>query len=111
MGFKDRRIGPDICRLASEYISKYEGFEDDIYAYFENEPDADSLYVKLVEEFERCILSYFGFHWNHCDILISQVSGCLVINKIPEVLAVAILSKTEHPICRVKMRFFWLCRC
>ncbi|KAL5072358.1 hypothetical protein RYX36_011342 [Vicia faba] len=56
-----------------EYISKYEGFEDDIYAYFENEPDADSLYVKLVEEFERCILSYFGFHWNHCDILISQV--------------------------------------
>ncbi|KAL5100016.1 hypothetical protein RYX36_004343, partial [Vicia faba] len=73
MGFKDRRIGPDICRLASEYISKYEGFEDDIYAYFENEPDADSLYVKLVEEFERCILSYFGFHWNHCDILISQV--------------------------------------
>ncbi|KAL5056547.1 hypothetical protein RYX36_037229 [Vicia faba] len=73
MGFKDRRIGPDICRLASEYISKYEGFEDDIYAYFENEPDADSLYVKLVEEFERCILSYFGFHWNHCDILMSQV--------------------------------------
>ncbi|KAL5081277.1 hypothetical protein RYX36_009698, partial [Vicia faba] len=73
MGFKDRRIGPDICRLASEYISKYEGFEDDIYAYFENGPDADSLYVKLVEEFERCILSYFGFHWNHCDILISQV--------------------------------------
>ncbi|CAI8605429.1 unnamed protein product [Vicia faba] len=73
MGFKDRRIGPDICRLASEYISKYEGFEDDIYSYFENEPDADSLYVKLVEEFERCILSYFGFHWNHCDILISQV--------------------------------------
>ncbi|KAL5053764.1 hypothetical protein RYX36_034446 [Vicia faba] len=72
MGFKDRRIGPDICRLASEYISKYEGFEDDIYAYFENEPDADSLYVKLVEEFERCILSYFGFHFNHCDILISQ---------------------------------------
>ncbi|KAL5070355.1 hypothetical protein RYX36_021242, partial [Vicia faba] len=73
MGFKDRRIGLDICRLASEYISKYEGFEDDLYAYFENEPDADSLYVKFVEEFERCILSYFGFHWNHCDILISQV--------------------------------------
>jgi len=79
MGFKDRRICPDLCRLASEYISKCEGFEDDIYAYFENEPDCDSLYVKLVEEFERCILSYFGFHWNHCDILISQV--CFVIYK------------------------------
>jgi hypothetical protein len=75
MGFKDRRICPDLCRLASEYISKCDGFEDDIYAYFENEPDADSLYVKLVEEFERCILSYFGYHWNHCDILISQVLG------------------------------------
>jgi hypothetical protein len=80
MGFKDRRICPDLCRLASEYISKCEGFEDDIYAYFENEPDCDSLYVKLVEEFERCILSYFGFHWNHCDILISQV--CLIIHYI-----------------------------
>lgn len=73
MGFKDRRCCPHLCRLASEYIRKYEGFEDDIYAFFENEPDADSLYVKLVEEFERCILSYFGFHWNHCDIMISQV--------------------------------------
>lgn len=74
MGFKDRRSCPHLCRLASEYIRKYEGFEDDIYAFFENEPDADSLYVKLVEEFERCILSYFAFHWTHGDVLISQVS-------------------------------------
>ncbi|KAL2321015.1 hypothetical protein Fmac_029984 [Flemingia macrophylla] len=73
MGFKDRRYCPHLCRLASEYIRKYEGFEDDIYAFFENEPDADSLYVKLVEEFERCILSYFGFHWNYGDIIMSQV--------------------------------------
>ncbi|XP_073222230.1 calmodulin calcium-dependent NAD kinase-like [Cicer arietinum] len=73
MGFKDRRICPQLCRLASEYISKCEECEDDIYAFFENEPHADSLYVKLVEEFERCILSYFGFHWDHCDIMISQV--------------------------------------
>ncbi|XP_029129473.1 uncharacterized protein LOC109806948 isoform X2 [Cajanus cajan] len=73
MGFKDRRNCPHLCRLASEYIRKYDGFEDDIYAFFENEPDADSLYVKLVEEFERCILSYFGFHWNYGDIIMSQV--------------------------------------
>ncbi|KAJ6336097.1 hypothetical protein OIU78_012661 [Salix suchowensis] len=37
------------------------------------EPDADSLFVKLVEEFERCILSYFAFHWSHADLLIGQV--------------------------------------
>ncbi|XP_057438582.1 calmodulin calcium-dependent NAD kinase-like isoform X2 [Lotus japonicus] len=73
MGFNDRRMCPHLCRLASEYIRKCEGCEDDIYAFFEREPDADSLYVKLVEEFERCILSYFGFHWNHGDIMISQV--------------------------------------
>lgn len=83
MGFKDRRNCPHLCRLASEYIRKYEGFEDDIYAFFENEPDADSLYVKLVEEFERCILSYLGFYWNYGDLIMSQVLGCyshIIIN-------------------------------
>ncbi|XP_061356830.1 calmodulin calcium-dependent NAD kinase-like [Gastrolobium bilobum] len=73
MGFKDKRSCPHLCNLASEYIRKCEGCEDDIYAFFENEPDADSLFVKLVEEFERCILSYLAFHWSHGDILISQV--------------------------------------
>ncbi|OIW06726.1 hypothetical protein TanjilG_11451 [Lupinus angustifolius] len=73
MGFKDRRSCPHLCKLASEYIRQCEGCEDDIYTFFENEPDADSLFVKLVEEFERCILSYFAFHWKHGDVLISQV--------------------------------------
>ncbi|RHN80095.1 putative Zeta toxin domain, P-loop containing nucleoside triphosphate hydrolase [Medicago truncatula] len=73
MGFKDRRNCPNLCKLASEYIRKSEGCEDDIYAFFENEPNVDSLFVKLVEEFERCILSYFAFHWSLGDLLISQV--------------------------------------
>ncbi|KAI4341766.1 hypothetical protein MLD38_026450 [Melastoma candidum] len=73
MGFSDRRECPRLCKLASEYIQKSEGFEDDIYTYFAGEPFADSLFVKLVEEFERCILSYFGFHWMHAEIMISQV--------------------------------------
>ncbi|GMI73861.1 hypothetical protein like AT1G06750 [Hibiscus trionum] len=73
MGFKDRRACPVLCKLAAEYIRKCESCEDDIYAYFSNELDVDSLYVKLVEEFERCILSYFAFHWSHADIMISQV--------------------------------------
>ncbi|KAK7284088.1 hypothetical protein RJT34_18827 [Clitoria ternatea] len=73
IGFKDRRNCPHLCRLASEYIRKCDGCEDDIYAFFKNEPDADSLYVKLVEEFERCILSYFGYHWSYADLIMSQV--------------------------------------
>lgn len=73
MGLKDRRSCPLLCKLASEYIRNSEDCEDDLYAFFENEPDADSLSVKLVEEFERCILSYFAFHWTHGDVLISQV--------------------------------------
>ncbi|XWS36383.1 hypothetical protein CRYUN_Cryun20dG0080600 [Craigia yunnanensis] len=73
MGFKDRRERPLLCKLAAEYIRKSEGCEDDIYTFFSNEPDVDSLLVKLLEEFERCILSYFAFHWSHADLMISQV--------------------------------------
>ena len=74
MGFADRRECPHLCRLASEYIRNCDGCEEDIYAFFSQEPDADSLFVKLVEEFERCILSYFAFHWSHADLLIGQVN-------------------------------------
>jgi hypothetical protein len=56
MGFKDRRECPQLCKLASQYIRKSEGCEEDIYTFFSSEPDADSLFVKLVEEFERCTL-------------------------------------------------------
>ncbi|PQM34872.1 uncharacterized protein Pyn_03890 [Prunus yedoensis var. nudiflora] len=48
LGFKDRRECPHLCKLATEYIRKFEGFEDDIYNFFSSEPDADSLFVKLV---------------------------------------------------------------
>ncbi|ONH93408.1 hypothetical protein PRUPE_8G230300 [Prunus persica] len=76
LGFKDRRECPHLCKLATEYIRKFEGFEDDIYNFFSSEPDADSLFVKLVEEFERCILSYFAFHWSLADLMISQILSC-----------------------------------
>lgn len=74
MGFTDRRECPNLCKLACEYIRKADGCEDDIYTFFSGEPDADSLFVKLIEEFERCILSYFGFHWDQADLMISQVT-------------------------------------
>lgn len=74
MGFADRRECPQLCKLASDYIKKCDGCEDNIYSFFASEPDADSLFVKLVEEFERCILSYFAFHWSQADLMISQVT-------------------------------------
>ncbi|GAA0139864.1 hypothetical protein LIER_01328 [Lithospermum erythrorhizon] len=73
IGFKDKNQCPSLCKLASNYVRKSEGFEDEIYTLFASEPDADSLFIKLVEEFERCILSYFAFHWTHAPEMISQV--------------------------------------
>lgn len=75
MGFKDRRECPHLCKLANEYIRKSGSCEEDIYSFFSEEPGADSLFIKLVEEFERCILSYFAYHWSHADLMISQVSA------------------------------------
>lgn len=59
--------------MASDYARKSEGCEENIYTFFDTELDGDSLFIKLVEEFERCILSYFAFHWSHADLMISQV--------------------------------------
>ncbi|KAH6811486.1 P-loop containing nucleoside triphosphate hydrolases superfamily protein [Perilla frutescens var. hirtella] len=64
--------------LSFEKFSHYVGCEEDMYAFFASEPDVDSLFIKLVEEFERCILSYFAFHWRHTSFmlkLIDQVLG------------------------------------
>ncbi|KAK6937619.1 Zeta toxin domain [Dillenia turbinata] len=71
----DLQIGecPQLCKLASEYVKQSEECEDHIYSFFANEPDADSLFVKLLEEFERCILSYFAFHWSNAAVMVSQV--------------------------------------
>ncbi|RAL52831.1 hypothetical protein DM860_007599 [Cuscuta australis] len=72
MGFSDRRECPTLCKLASDYIIKADGCEEEIYNFFANEPAADSLFVKLVEEFEMLILSYFAFHWSQASNMISQ---------------------------------------
>ncbi|GAB2213822.1 hypothetical protein Droror1_Dr00018140 [Drosera rotundifolia] len=73
LGFTDRRQCPQLCKLASDYINKMEGCEDSIYAYFARDLDGDSLFIKLVEEFERCTLSYFAFHWSFAEISLAQV--------------------------------------
>ena len=73
MGFSDASECPQLCKLAYDYLRKSEGCENSIYDYFSNEPEAKSLYRKLIGEFETCILSYFAFHWGHASLMISQV--------------------------------------
>lgn len=74
MGFKDGSECPKLKKLADEYLKRNEGIDDKIYEYFANEEEyAESLYVTLVEEFERCILAYFSFYWTHTSFMISQV--------------------------------------
>uniref|UniRef100_A0A5B7AYA6 Zeta toxin domain-containing protein n=1 Tax=Davidia involucrata TaxID=16924 RepID=A0A5B7AYA6_DAVIN len=73
IGFNDASECPQLCKLAYEYLKTAKGFEGGIYEYFANEPNADSLYVKLVEELDRCILAYFAFHWSQASLMIRQV--------------------------------------
>lgn len=73
LGFADPSQCPQLCKLAYDYLRKSKDCEDNIYEIFANETEAESLYVKLIEEFERCILSYFAFHWTQVSHLITQV--------------------------------------
>ncbi|EOY05907.1 P-loop containing nucleoside triphosphate hydrolases superfamily protein [Theobroma cacao] len=73
LGFADANECPQLCRLAHNYLKKSKDCEVSIFEYFANEPEAETLYVKLMEEFERCILSYFAFHWSQASHMISQV--------------------------------------
>ncbi|PON53244.1 P-loop containing nucleoside triphosphate hydrolase [Parasponia andersonii] len=73
LGFANASECPQLCKLAMEYLRKPKGCEQSIYEFFANEEDVDSLYVMLIEEFERCILTYFAFHWSQASIMISQI--------------------------------------
>ncbi|XP_057423721.1 calmodulin calcium-dependent NAD kinase-like isoform X2 [Lotus japonicus] len=73
IGFEEEDQVPALCIVAQDYLRKSKGCDQSIYEYLANENDAGSLYVKLVDEFERCILSYFAFHWTQAPSMISQV--------------------------------------
>ncbi|KAE8731531.1 40S ribosomal protein S15 [Hibiscus syriacus] len=60
------------CKLAENYVKKPKEFEVKMLDYFAEEPEVEVLYVKLMEQFERCIHSYFAFHWNQAPNMISQ---------------------------------------
>ncbi|KNA05684.1 hypothetical protein SOVF_187840 isoform B [Spinacia oleracea] len=75
IGFDDPYECPQLCKLANDYLKKTEGSESSIYEFFSNDPAPEFLYVKLIEEFDKCILSYFAFHWSQTPLMISQVLG------------------------------------
>ncbi|KAH0916836.1 hypothetical protein HID58_031282 [Brassica napus] len=73
LGFEDPNECPQLCKLADAYLVKTKGYDENVYEYLVNEAEPDSLYVHLLEEFERCILTYFAFNWTQSSNLISQV--------------------------------------
>ena len=73
IGFEDETECPQLIKLAYEYLKRSKGVDDKIYEYFAKHPNAEDLYVNLVEELERCILGYLAFHWTHASLLITQV--------------------------------------
>lgn len=78
MGFVDAGQVPELCRLAQDYLRNSEGCKESIYQYVANGEYPNALYAKLIDEFERCILSYFAFHWNRASFIISQVHNSLI---------------------------------
>lgn len=73
LGFKDESECVGLCELVQEYLKRSKGCDNSIFEYFANEQDAESLFVKLENELERCILAYFAFHWSKASMLITQV--------------------------------------
>uniref|UniRef100_A0A453HCN4 Uncharacterized protein n=1 Tax=Aegilops tauschii subsp. strangulata TaxID=200361 RepID=A0A453HCN4_AEGTS len=73
IGFEDASECPHLCKAANNYLRQTNSCMADVYGLLDGVPDADALYVKLVDELERCILGYFAFHWDHSTILVTQV--------------------------------------
>ncbi|CAN8311199.1 unnamed protein product [Cochlearia groenlandica] len=84
LGFEDPNECPQLCKLANAYLMKTKGYDENVYNYLDNESEVDSLYVHLLEEFERCILTYFAFNWSQSSNLISQVLSDESDHKVPK---------------------------
>ncbi|KAJ4914867.1 Secretoglobin protein [Raphanus sativus] len=84
LGIEDPDECPQLCKLANAYLMKTKGYNENVYEYLVNEADADSLYIHLLEEFERCILTYFAFNWTQSSNLISQILSDESDQKIPK---------------------------
>lgn len=73
IGLKDGSEYSELSRLAYEYLKGSKGVDDMIFEYFADQPNAESLYVNLVQELDRCIISYFAFNWSLTSLMITQV--------------------------------------
>ncbi|XP_058770790.1 calmodulin calcium-dependent NAD kinase-like isoform X2 [Vicia villosa] len=100
MGFVDAGEVPELCRLAQDYLRNSEGCKESIYQYVANGEDPNALYAKLIDEFERCILSYFAFHWNRASFIISQVLSTQSQTKI-NLKKILLAATREHRFERV----------
>ncbi|KAJ0229710.1 Calmodulin calcium-dependent NAD kinase [Hirschfeldia incana] len=84
LGFGDPNECSQLCKLAYAYLMKTKGYDQNVYEYLAIDAEADSLYVHILEEFERCILTYFAFNWNQSSNLISQVLSDEADQKVPK---------------------------
>ncbi|KAH0905557.1 hypothetical protein HID58_037384, partial [Brassica napus] len=84
LGIEDPDECPQLCKLANAYLMKTKGYNENVYEYLVNEADTDSLYIHLLEEFERCILTYFSFNWTQSSNLISQILSDESDQKVPK---------------------------
>jgi hypothetical protein len=73
IGFDHASECPHLCTLAYDYLRKNKGYEENIFAFFQNTADPESLIVKFIEELDKCILGYFSFHWKCSTYMITQV--------------------------------------
>ncbi|KAF3456863.1 hypothetical protein FNV43_RR01517 [Rhamnella rubrinervis] len=72
MGFLDASECPQLCKLAYEHLRKSQGCESSICEFFGDEEAAQYLCAKLIEEFDKCILTYFAFHWSQVPLMLGQ---------------------------------------
>ncbi|KAK6164570.1 hypothetical protein DH2020_001434 [Rehmannia glutinosa] len=57
MGFTDRRQCPNLCKLASDYIRKSEGCEEEMYAFFASEPDVLSAEIEPRKKLKHIVMA------------------------------------------------------
>lgn len=75
IGFEDASECPQLCKIADDFLRKTDGIESSIFEFFADDSGAEQLYVKLIEELDKCVLAYFGFNWTHTSLMITQVLG------------------------------------
>ncbi|KAL5712275.1 hypothetical protein ACHQM5_014465 [Ranunculus cassubicifolius] len=73
IGLGDIGEHSQLGKLAEDYLRKTKGYEETITEFLSHIDADDSLSVKLIDEFDRCILGYFAFHWSHASFMVTQI--------------------------------------